>query len=437
MAVKKTNHDAASAESFVPQGIARLDLFKTLDAMLDAMRRNAGQPRPSPDPDPGYLTAPHTDITEAFTELEREGKVCAYVLFERAVLQRVGILTMNATHVRNLWQSVTREREGLERGYKGDHARVTYGQTVTRSLRKWVAVVERVLSDAEGDAHRAKEREWGEAVPEPTTEGLLKYAADRYQVTCKRAGVEQTAKGLREYRVERFGMPDMTDAQLRLYYVQHTLPGWFRNGTRAEQFTATGPTDPAFPPPAEIIPSTADVTTDERHRRWIADYTNEVRYCADKFADSPALPIELTRLAESLGAFEVGKGEGEILVNYLRTIGAGSDALGSLEHCRTLLVASLKEVCEHYTADQPALNESRMEWQGSQTDLCELFRVLHDKGYLVGQRSKMARAMAAAFVKHDGKPFDLGSMLLFTKEKYANVPRKGVAFTANKNPGKP
>lgn len=122
-------------------------------------------------------------------------------------------------------------------------------------------------------------------------------------------------------------VPEKHDAKGE-YYIHHRRP-------------VNGPHVEGLPSGSKIIPTSAEVPMEERYTRWIEEFTAEVQLCVDQFTDAEELPRELTRLIDTLRAFEVGTGAGAPLIEHLRSTGSGKDILEMMKDGKERLLGRL------------------------------------------------------------------------------------------------
>lgn len=436
MGTKSNGNSYPDPETFIPDHSGRIGIG-TPDAMWSAVREAAGVPPPQPDPMRGSLTEGR-DITAAFTELIREGKVCQYRLLRKATTSGAFREGGPAGSARRYWDAFRAEVDGLQRSFHADGGAKEYGGTVDRAVRTWTAVVPRLLTDEEASADMAKEREWGEVV-ERTPQTLLSSTAYSYRIHCQRSGIEDPENAaLRQYRVQRFGLPDMSDAGLLNHFARNPLPRWYRNGSTADQIPVEGPSAEGLPAGTKVIQTVAQVTTEERNRRWIEDFTAEVELCIERFRDTEELPHELGRLIAELKAFEVCAGEGRVLVEHLRSTGVGLDVLRKVADGKARLLLRLEEIAKEYADDTPHTigQGQRLKWQGNTSELCELIHLLAENNWIEvpKSRSKLADRVHAVFQGTDGEPLDLASLRQYLKKTAHRPLRHGVSFEVSERP---
>lgn len=395
----------ADPETFVPEssGVVRI----SGPAMWDFMREDAGEPPPPPDPQRGAITNGR-DITAAFTELVREGKSCAYALLQRATQQAFPYI-WTGQNWSAPWKLFAKERDGLGVSFNGDGGGGVYTATLKRALRTWVAVVRRPYTDEEAHANALR---FGDSPKTPTD--LLKSTSVEYQLHCKKRGIEDPkGDGLRKFRVEHFALPDMTDAQLLKHFEDRPLPRWFRNEVTCDQVPVDGPNETNLPEGTRIIPTSAEVSTDERHRRWIAEFAAEVEVCIERFKDREELPHELERLIAEVEAFEVGQGEAKAFVEHLQSTAAGRDVLRKMADVKARLLQRLQV----FTASLPGATPStaavvgseRLPWESSTNAFAYIFTTLSARGYFPMPRKggKLNEPNFTAFARVLLQAFDL------------------------------
>lgn len=420
----------ADPETFVPEssGIVRI----IGPSVWDFMREDAGEPPPPPDPQLGAITDGR-DITAAFTELIREGKSCAYALLQRATQQAFPYV-WTGENWGAPWKSFAREWDVLTVSFKGDGGGSLYTATFKRALRAWVAVVRRPYTD---DEARANQLRFGDKPKTPVD--LLKYTSLEYEHQCKKQGIEDPqGEGLRKFRVEHFALPDMADAQLLKHFENQPLPRWFRNAVTCDQVLVDGPNATGLPQGTRIIPTSAEVSTDERHHRWIAEFAAEVEVCIERFKDRDELPHELGRLIAEVEAFDVGKGEARAFVEHLQSTAAGRDVLRKMADMKARLLQRLEELRAEYAPTETiAVSGQQLRWQGNTMELAELIHILEIEKWIDGSpsRSKLAERVAAVFCGSDGAPLHLPTLKTYLGKQYRRTPREGVDFTASRNPG--
>lgn len=434
----------ADNDQFIPEGTGRIGIG-TPDAMWDAMRESAGIPLPPKDPPRGSLTEGR-DISAAFTELIREHMACTFMLFGRAVHQRFG-MEASRGHWRNMWLAFEREHKGLIASFRPDGGGNVYEATLQRALRTWTAVVPRIMTDEEARKWEERDRSFGD-YREKTPEGLLATIAHEYQIHCIREGIKDpTGKGLRKFRAQHYDVPDATDAQLRKHFEGNPLPAWYRIGVTHDQYIVEGPDIEGLPYASKVIATSAKVSTEERHRLWIAEFAAEVELCVERFADSTELPREMARLIDAIRSFEVATGEARLFVEHLRTTGIGSDVLTTMRHSKDRLLHKLDEIAVNMTSgtETPLNGAPLFIWKGQPAELFVLFEELVGKGWVElpmnrGKRSRgqLARNVHSAFAYASGTNLKVGTAMNYLKKGRNDVneqrPEPRVAFALKKNP---
>lgn len=373
------------------------------------------------------------DITAAFTELIQEAKACTYTLLNRMVN-----LTGERKWPHGSWKPFTKERDALLKRFKKNNPPGKYGDTLRRASLVPELIVPHLLTDEQARAQDERRGMVGTRDPE----GLLIVSARIFE----NAPDAVTKDGLRRFRADHCGMPDLADADLLAYYATHPMPRWYRcgvdwhsdrrhieRGDMVPTFDAVPyiGTDGTVPPGAYIGWKGGDIGTDVQLAQWREEFVAEVVECADRFAADDRLGQELDRLIRELDRFKVGQGAAAEFIERLGGDTDGVEALAALENNKHPLLTRLKEVREEYApaeASTPA--EGRITWLGSQADLSAIFRDLVDGRWirLDGTWPKFADKVWAVFQNEKGVPFDKNTLRQYLKPS-GNIPKKaGSAF---------
>jgi|APTNR8051073442_1049403.scaffolds.fasta_scaffold01015_8 hypothetical protein len=336
-----------------------------------------------PLPPRGSLTQGRT-LQDAFNELAKEGKAILHRLFRQGASEQLRGKTARHLVVAKKWAGFLEEQDGATVGRPKD-----YGATLDRTRRTWMKYTVRIGTEEEA-AHEHERNGY-----RPTVERLLVNTAKWYATNCEREGMEHnpTPANLQRFRSEQFLLPDLSEQELVEHYQAHPLPAWYAMGVATDAVEVTGPDAPVTPPLEYIRPTWKDmrerIPRDQLFDGWLKEYTAEVEFAADPFANDPELPDTFRWLVEELRKFRPATYEANGLRQELEGMADGAAFLSAMDRERERLVRKLEDIAPLTSTDGTTATQGTtkqpvapIQWKGSVQQLAWLLRELAEKGWV-------------------------------------------------------
>lgn len=369
-------------------------------------------------------------IGPAFTVLLHEARTVQYIML-RTWISKTRSLDFDTPSLHGF----SNEQHGtvgyaldelVEDFFDGDSANILKLERLGVTLRRacglrWVATVPRSCTDEEAasgcDGCGARALSIKEAAQ---VDGVLNMRKAKRMGTellvaeswewCRREFCRTPTKDeVRKFRVDRLGLPDLTDAQTIKHYKKNPLPAWYQNGVVRERFEASGPDDARYPSNTLAAVEVVPIDPETWYAQWADEFTAEVGVCCERFEKNHELPHELARFIDAVKSFQIGETEAGTFVEQLKGKAKGRWILEVMQTGRARLaqqLSSLLHTEEHTTTTAPP---SRSTKPRPDLKRVALFRALryevgdHTAEVTIGNAAQIATEEAQSFSRSGGK----------------------------------
>lgn len=162
-------------------------------------------------------------------------------------------------------------------------------------------------------------------------------------------------------------------------------------------------------------------------------FLNWIVLFADKWREDEGVTDALERVAQWLHTRKFDKWD---LVGRLPSSSSTALLEEGVAAGKAIILAKIKELIAELQLVGGSKVALPLAWNGTMTELCELFHQLVQAGWIrvPGTTAALARRMHAVFQKANGEAMDLVSLIQYMKPSAERALRKNVVFDIRKNP---